>query len=167
MYFTKCILYYIIIGVLFFLIGRILPKRWFVCDKPPFRTLHAEKNGKLYETIRIRKWKDILPDMSKIAPGIMPPKRITPDDNEDTLYLKIQETCIAEAIHILLCIFGFGCLRIWPGAGGLIMSLLFAVGNLPFILVQRYNRPRMTRACEKLLQSREKAAESKTAEKFS
>ncbi len=80
----------------------------------------------------------------------MPPKKITPDDNEDTMILKILETCIAELIHILLCVFGFGCLRIWPGIGGLLISLLFAAGNLPFIIVQRYNRPRMVRAFKKL-----------------
>ncbi len=146
----KCILYLFLIGILFFLIGRIFPKRLFFYDKPPFRSFCAENSGKVYESLAIRKWKDILPDMSKIFPRLMPPKKITPDDNEDTMILKILETCIAELIHILLCVFGFGCLRIWPGIGGLLISLLFAAGNLPFIIVQRYNRPRMVRAFKKL-----------------
>lgn len=146
----KCILYYFLIGILFFLIGRILPKRLFFYDRPPFRTLRAEKDGRAYEALRIRKWKDILPDMSRIFPRLMPPKKITPDDNEDTMKVKILETCVAELIHFLLGVFGFGCLWIWPGIGGLLMSLLFAVGNLPFFIVQRYNRPRMVRAFEKL-----------------
>lgn len=58
----------------------------------------------------------------------------------------IQETCVAELTHLLLCAAGILLFWIWPGAGGCIMFALDIVfGNLPFILIQRYNRPRLLR----------------------
>ena len=55
----------------------------------------------------------------------------------------IRETCVAEFIHVLLCIASLGCLRIWPGFGGFCMAFLYTLGNIPFIMIQRYNRPRL------------------------
>ena len=47
------------------------------------------------------------------------------------------------------------CLRLWPGWGGvLVWAVWFLLGNLPFILIQRYNRPRLLRL-RSLLQRRE------------
>ena len=40
---------------------------------------------------------------------------------------------------------GFACAGIWPGAGGIIVSALFAIGNVPYIIIQRSNRPRLAR----------------------
>ena len=58
----------------------------------------------------------------------------------------IQETCVAELTHALLCLAGIAVFWIWPGPGGLILFLIDVfLGNLPFILIQRYNRPRLIR----------------------
>ena len=58
----------------------------------------------------------------------------------------IQETCVAEMIHVLLSLTGLGCLVIWPGIGGVLVTAVYILlGNLPFILIQRYNRPRLQR----------------------
>ena len=61
----------------------------------------------------------------------------------ENLPLLIQETCIAEFIHSAEGIAGFYCVSIWPGIGGFVLGMLFMLGNLPFICIQRYNRPRM------------------------
>ena len=58
----------------------------------------------------------------------------------------IEETCVAELTHGLLCIAGLFLLKIWPGAGGIFLTVIYIVfGNLPFLLIQRYNRPRLVR----------------------
>ena len=58
----------------------------------------------------------------------------------------IQETCVAEMIHVLLSLTGLGCLVIWQGIGGVLVTAVYILlGNLPFILIQRYNRPRLQR----------------------
>ncbi len=58
--------------------------------------------------------------------------------------MMIRETCTAEAVHSLLNVAGLWLLNLWEGLGGVLMYLIYViVGNLPFILVQRYNRPRL------------------------
>ena len=58
----------------------------------------------------------------------------------------ILETCEAEVTHLLLCVTGLYCLWLWPGAGGVVVYAIYALfGNVPFILIQRYNRPRLVR----------------------
>ena len=47
---------------------------------------------------------------------------------------------------------------VFPNAWGLIASILYALGNLPFVLIQRYNRPRF-----KLLMERQKKIEARNA----
>jgi len=56
----------------------------------------------------------------------------------------IQETCVAEFVHLLLIFLGLGVLRLCPDAWGVILYALYVLlGNLPFVLIQRYNRPRL------------------------
>jgi len=52
---------------------------------------------------------------------------------------------VAELIHVLLCLSGVYCIVLLAGAGGLVIAVLNVLGNLPFILVQRYNRPRLAK----------------------
>lgn len=56
----------------------------------------------------------------------------------------IQETCVAEWTHGILSIAGLAMLWFWPGIGGICMTAVYILlGNLPFIVVQRFNRPRL------------------------
>ena len=151
MRFWKCVIYLGGTGFLGFLMGRVLPKRWFDHNRFWFRCREFEQEGKFYDRFFIRKWKDHLPDMSKLLPSMMPSKspkagRQTAEDVAEN----IRETCIAEVIHDLLGIVGFGCMWIWPGMGGVIMSLLCFFGNIPFVIAQRYNRPRFAKIYDRL-----------------
>ena len=148
--FSGCIIYLISIGVLSFIIGRLLPKSLFRYDRVPFRLLAAEQGGKLYLRLGVRRWKDALPDMSKVFPGIMPPKTLPFHCSAPALIRMIQETCVAEWTHVMLCVLGFGCVLIWNGAFGWAAALLFAAGNIPYIVIQRYNRPKLLHILEKL-----------------
>ena len=38
-----------------------------------------------------------------------------------------------------------------PGAAGTVAAVLYALSNLPFILIQRYNRPRLARLYRRLM----------------
>lgn len=105
MRFWICCGYYGFIGLLFFIIGRILPKKWFDYNAFPYKAFDCEKDGKIYEKIAISKWQSKVPDMSRIFPKLMPKKRMVATD-PDTLLLMVRETCIAELIHVLLSICG-------------------------------------------------------------
>lgn len=54
---------------------------------------------------------------------------------------------MAEMIHVLLSLTGLGCLVIWQGIGGVLVTAVYILlGNLPFILIQRYNRSASAKA---------------------
>ena len=141
MKFLHCALYLAVTGIIAFLVGRIVPKSWFQEDRFPYRSYPVEQ--KLYRALRVKKWQSKVPDMSRIFPALMPAKKLTADTFAN-LQGMIQETCVAEMIHSLLSLTGLACLAIWPGAGGIILTLVYILlGNLPFIMIQRYNRPRL------------------------
>ena len=143
--FIDCIIYFAVTGIIFFFFGRLLPPRWFHWERFPYKTLPFEKGGALYKRLRIQCWQNKVPDMSRILPKLMPPKRMVNKDDGGLLRM-IQETCIAELTHGVLCVTGLHCMNIWPGLGGTALATLNVFFfNLPFILIQRYNRPRLVR----------------------
>lgn len=157
----KCMLYFALIGFAFFIIGRVLPKELFSFEKFPFRSLPAEREGKIYQRIGVHKWKDSFPDMSRIFPFLIPSKKISKAITADRLELMIQETCIAEWVHGLLSVLGFGCIWVWKSMGGWLLAVLYAFGNLPYIIIQRYNRPRLVNLLRKM-RKKEDGVEIKT-----
>lgn len=116
----------------------------------PYRSYDFEQNGKIYMKIGIHRWQSKIPDISKILPFMMPKKKLS-EDSIEKMPRMIQETCVAELIHVINAIAGLYCLKLCPGVGGIIISIIYAViFNLPFVLVQRYNRPRLIELNEKL-----------------
>ena len=146
-----CLFYFAIIGILGFFIGRILPKKWFCHDMFPYRGYAFEKNGNVYKRIKIQKWIHKVPDMSKILPRMMPSKKFSEKMTSEQTLLMIRETCIAEFIHKILAVMGIGCLFVWESPWALLLYILYVViGNLPFIIIQRYIRPKLIRIHAKL-----------------
>lgn len=143
-----CLIYLAALGAASFLIGRLLAKACrFRPDRFPYRC--CEKEERLYTLLRVSKWQNKLPDMSKILPQAMPAKQLTLGGRTDFSRM-VQETCVAELVHFWLCVLGFGCAVIWRGLGGILTGTIYCVANLPFLLVQRYNRPRLLRLAKRL-----------------
>ena len=152
----KCACYLALTGTFGFFAGRIVPKEWLKPEKGWFRSFSFERNGAVYEKLGIRKWHNKVLDMSRILPCLMPAKNLS-GDYEERLPMMIQETCVAEIVHITVSIAGLRCLRMWPGIGGITVTAIHIVFlNLPFILIQRYNRPRLIRLQKKLQTRKEK-----------
>ena len=147
---VKCLLYFALIGVFGFLLGRLLPKGMFRGDRFPFRPFRWEKQGSVYNLLGVRRWKEKVPDMSTILPRLMPSRNLPKDPTSAQLERIVQETCVAEWIHGLLCAAGFGCVLIWKGVWGWIVSAVYFLGNIPFIIIQRYNRPKLMRILERV-----------------
>ena len=150
MHFWFCFIYLCFVGAASFFLGRLIPKSWLDPYSFPFRGFACEKGGRIYDKIGIRHWQTKVPDMSRIFKKLMPPKSLTGDIKQRLPEL-IRETCVAELIHVLLCLSGFYCLRIWPGFGGTVIAAAFFLGNLPFVMIQRFNRPRLLRAYRKAM----------------
>lgn len=144
----RCAAYLAAAGAVSFVLGRAVPSDWFREPRGPFRCFAFEREGRLYERTGVKRWQGMLPDMSRILPGALPPKRIGPSGARD-LSEMVRETCVAELAHWALCLAGVPCLWLWAGPGGAVVLAAYVAGNLPFILAQRYNRPRLVRLEEK------------------
>ena len=142
--FWSCVKYLAGTGAAGFVLGRVLPKNWFFHNRFPYKEYLCERGGRIYEMLRIKAWQNRVPDMSKILPSLVPPKQFSRGDTH-RLPGMIQETCVAELVHGLLCLSGLACLKLWPGMGGAIITLLNLVVNLAYVAIQRYNRPRLLR----------------------
>lgn len=158
MRFLRSMLFHLCMGLVVFLIGRLIPRRWIREDRFPFKSFRIEKNGEIYHKIRIMQWKTKLPDasliISKFLPAFLPAKRL---ENQKKIPVLIKETCVAEVTHSVAAILGFIPIFIWGGVGSWLSAILFFVYNLPYVLMQRFNRPRLIRV-QKLLQSREQVS---------
>lgn len=141
--FWKCVIYMAVLGVLSFVLGRLVPKAWFHADKFPYRTSEGEQ--KIFKALRVKSWQAKVPDMSRIFKRIMPEKKMTAETVADVPRM-LEETCVAELTHALLSVLGLAMLWIWPGVGGIIVTAVYILlGNVLFIIIQRYNRPRLQR----------------------
>lgn len=163
MYFLRCVIYMAVLGILCFPAGRLLAKISFRTDKFPFRQSKREKSGKFYEKIKIKSWQNKIPDVSKVFSKIVPRKSLeNAPMTSERIAVMINETCVAELTHVILSGLGIALPFIWRGAGGIIVFLVYVLlGNLPFILVQRYNRPRLCKLQKALAMKERKAAANK------
>ena len=102
-----------------------------------------EKGGRFYsDLLKINKWKDILPQ--HIEKNGFSKEHI---DNTSIPYLDefIMETCRAEWNHGVNCMYAAVLLIINNLMTAVIFVLLLLLINLPFVLIQRYNRFRLQR----------------------
>lgn len=148
----QCAVYVAVIGIISNPVGNLLPRAWFRADRFPYRPFAWERGGKVYEKLRVRTWKDRVPDMSKIIPSMVR-KEVAARPTAGNMECLVQETCVAEAVHWVLIVLSLAVLKIWKGLGGWICYFLCILGNLPFIIIQRYNRPRLVRTLARLQKS--------------
>ena len=135
MNFLYALLYIAALGILSHFVGQALPRAWFSAEKFPYRAAEWEKGGKVYEKLGIKRWKDFLPDMSRIMPDMVK-KKVTKQSREQGMGVLIAETCVAECVHFWLIILSLGMAAVF----WLVYNIL---GNVPFMIIQRYNRPRL------------------------
>lgn len=123
-----------------------LPSRWF-SDKP---TQAPVSHLDLYtDYFQVKRWKDQLPDGASWFGGGFPKKHLR---EVDAAYLRrfISETRRGEYCH-WTAIAASHLSILWnPWWGFLIVFAWFLVSNLPCIIVQRYNRLRLSRAVGRL-----------------
>lgn len=147
--FLRCALHVSIAGIVMRYLGNLYDRNWFMWDRFPFRPFSWEKSGWLYRKLRVRSWKDRMPDASKRHRD-MYEKKVSIRPDKANLRRLIQETCVAEVVHYQLIFLSLPVLKLWPGLGGLLCLGLCIVGNLIFAIIQRYNRPRLIKALERL-----------------
>lgn len=131
-------------------ICRNLKDDHFQYDRSIYRTRAWEQNGKIYEKFaKVHKWKKFLPDGASIGKGGFRKKHMT-SFSKDYLERYLMESCRAELTHWLAIIpfWVFGLFA--PPRVIFYMSIYALAVNLPCIIAQRYNRPRMAKLLRRL-----------------
>lgn len=134
---------FIIISVVSTVVSIKLPVSCFDYKKWQFRVRTFEKNGDIYQHFfKVRKWKNHIPELGDFIKSIFPKKQIL-GLSRDYLYRFAAETCRAEFAHWCI-IFSSFIFKFWNGAAMSIFIVLLAIVlNFPYIIIQRYNRPRI------------------------
>lgn len=96
-----------------------------------------------YRTIRIRTWKKKIPTFESAFFDV-------PQQSLENI---IMATCQAEVVHEVIVVLSFlplfAAISFGAFAVFLITSLIAATADMTFVLLQRYNRPRLMRLMEK------------------
>ena len=129
----------------------------------PSSKIFNERKGerKFYEKLKIRKWKDKIPELGKTLKYFDKTKL---EQNADSAYFQkfIKETCIGEVIHIasipmallLIVVFWFKFLTIT-----IPVTIVNILLQLPSICVLRYTRSKLTIAYKLKLKHEQKEKE--------
>ena len=128
---------------------HLMPSRWFGKDRALYRTRNWERGGRFYDrALAVRRWKDHLPEAGDwFAGGIN--KRLGLGTDHAYLERLAVETRRAELTHWLPVLLA-ATFFLWnPPYVAVWMPIIGLLGNAPFIIVQRYNRPRIERAAER------------------
>ena len=149
MAFLKSVIYVLVLGIAAHYIGEALPRRWFHWDRFPFRAWKWERSGRIYEKIKIQDWKDHMPDMSRVMKDMVP-KRVGMCPTSEDVWILVKETCVAEIVHVALCLLAPGVYLFWRNGMGIFLTGVVIVCNFPFIIIQRYNRPTLAALAQRL-----------------
>ena len=137
------------------LIVRYLPKKIYNPFKKIYKVKTKERN--FLDKIKIKKWKDKIPEMGGKLVGFRKDKLKDPTNNEYVLKF-MQETCYAEVMHFWSIFLGFCIIFISPA----LLSVSIPVACVNAILqvlpvwVQRYNRTRLEILYKRNLQTEKK-----------
>ncbi|MBP7343312.1 MAG: glycosyl-4,4'-diaponeurosporenoate acyltransferase [Clostridia bacterium] len=138
-----CIPLWFVFHMLPALICLKIPDKYYNPKGIIYRTRKWEKKGEIYQSLfKVKKWKKYLPDGGAMFKEGYKKRNLT-EYTSQSLEKFAVETCRAEMTHILAIfpfwIFGF----IAPPVIVLYMLIYALAVNLPCIVTQRYNRPRI------------------------
>ncbi len=149
------------LGVASHFIGEALPRELFDPRRFPFGPRPWERNGKVYYALHVQAWKRRLPDMSRVAPDMVK-KSVAMTATSEQVARVAKETCVAEAVHWALLLLSFTIYLAWPTPWGALMAVLYGLSHVPFIIIQRYNRPTLVTLSERLKQREERIRNAHT-----
>ena len=135
-----------VLGLCSHWIGEALPRRWFHPDRFPYALCKWEQNGRFYrQKLKIERWKNKLPDKSQKVASMV--KKSVGNDHSSAYLLRLTaETCVSEAVHWVLLLCSPVYLACMEQPLSIVAAVGYALSHLPFIVIQRYNRPRLLRA---------------------
>lgn len=124
-------------------------RKAFSPERRMFRAHSWERDGKIYSSLlKINRWKDHLPQhIGKKGFSKNHLDGVSPDYLDEF----ILETCRGEWNHRANCWFALVLFILNPFGLALLLTLLLLLGNMPFAVIQRYNRFRLQKLKQTLL----------------
>lgn len=123
-------------------------------EKPLFRAREWEENGKWYNRhLKVNEWKDCLPQ--HVGKNGFSKRHLT-DVSPEYLDKFILETCRGEWDHWMCCLYFVISIFVNRFSYGILFGLIAIAINLPFIIIQRYNRFRLLILKKRILRERAK-----------
>ena len=123
-------------------VGSIVPP---CIQKPMARRWFTQKRfePRMYAFLRVKQWKDHMPTYDPASFSL----------KHNSLSQIVYNSCVSEAVHTVIVLFSFVPIlfSLWWDALPvfLITSILAALFDSCFIIMQRYNRPRLVRILHK------------------
>lgn len=130
-------------------------KSFFDPNRKMYQPRKWEKGGKFYsDVLKINKWKDFLPQHVG--------KDGFSKDHLDDLSIEyldefIMETCRGEWNHTMNCLYAIALLLMNDLIFGIVLTIALLLGNLPFAIIQRYNRFRLQKLRKTIIRKQERA----------
>lgn len=116
---------------------------FFSPDRRLYRPHKWERDGRFYSSfLKINKWKDLLPQHTG-KNGFS--KEHFEGVSLEYIDMFIMETCRGEWNHTMNCVLTVFLFALNDLLTAAVFSLLVIAGNLPFMIIQRYNRLRLQR----------------------
>jgi len=124
------------------LVGTVVPR----CVHNPTKYRWFRQKAfepRLYAALRVKKWKDHMPTYDPASFSL----------RENALDQIVHNSCVSEAVHEVIVLFSFVPIAFTFFWGALpvfvITSILAAMFDSCFVMMQRYNRPRLLHILEK------------------
>ncbi len=150
-----CFLLWAVIQTLVSYICLKIPNRYFKPSKFPFASFEFEQEGDIYRKwFRVQSWKKYLPDGGALM-GVEFCKKNLEHVTHANLQRFLIESCRAEMSHVM-AIFPFWAFGFIAPPEVIWIMLIYAIAlNMPCIIAQRYNRPRIQGLMKKRFQKEE------------
>lgn len=132
-------------SLFFTYVGQKIPHKFLLPNKWLFKERHWEKGGAIYQQIfKVKVWKTLLPEVSDFVKSVFRKKRLWAFTKDYLAYF-ILESCKAELTHWLIIYSAF-FISLWNSiSASWTVFWLSVILNYPYIIIQRYNRPRLIR----------------------
>ena len=150
-----CFIVWPVLQITAALICFYLPDRVFSQESFFFRPHRFERDGRIYDRVfRVRRWKHLLPDGGVVWKKRGFKKKHLESFSEENLHRFLIESARGELTH-WLAIFPFWLFWLFTPPNVPWMMLAYALlVNLPCIIAQRYNRPRVQQLLRRMKKNR-------------
>lgn len=143
-------LYWFIVQMIIAQLGTHISYKFLEKDNKYFRSWNFEQEGQLWQQlVKVQNWKNHLPDGQNLNPNISSKATFDLSKNMNDIQQFILETRRAEIVH-MMSIFPIIAFYKSSKSVKIINFAYVVIANVPCVIVQRYNRPKLIRIYNKL-----------------